>query len=105
MVRALLVQVVSHATMSQACSRCSKHHVALADCNAPQRKSNALAAAAVLSLSTVPHCRHVIMSDSQSDFEEDRSCKFGSMEDRSCKFGSMEDSEIERDQHSDGDTC
>ncbi len=95
MARALLVQVVSHATISQACSKCSKHHVALADCNAPRCKSNALAAAAVLSLSTVPNCRHVIMSDSESDFEEDRSCK----------FGSMEDSDIEQEQQSDDDIC
>ena len=40
-----------------------------------QIKSDALAAAAELSLSTAPHCRHVITSDSESDCEEYKSCK------------------------------
>ncbi len=58
-----------------------------------QIRSDALAAAAELSLSTAPHCGHVIMSDSESD------CK----EYQSCKSDSMEDSEIELDVQSDGD--
>ena len=35
-----------------------------------QIRSDALAAAAELNLSTAPHCRHVIVSDSESDCEE-----------------------------------
>ncbi len=60
-----------------------------------QIRSDALAAAAELSLSTALHqyCRHVIVSDSESNYEEYQSCK----------FDSVEDSEIELDLHSDGD--
>ena len=46
-----------------------------------QIRSDALAAAAELSLSTAPHCRHVIVSESESDCEEYQSCKSDSLED------------------------
>ena len=41
-----------------------------------QIRSDALAAAAELSLSIAPHCRHVILSDFESDCEEYQSCKW-----------------------------
>ena len=46
-----------------------------------QIRSDALAAAAELSLSTTPHCKHIIVSESESDCEEYQSCKSDSMED------------------------
>jgi len=52
-------------------------------------RSDAVAAAAELSLSTAPHCRHVIVSDCE--------------EYQSCKSDSMEDSEIELDLQADDD--
>ncbi len=52
-----------------------------------QIKSDALAAAAELSLSTAPHCRHVIVSDLSEEYW-------------SCNSDSMEDSDIELDQQS-----
>ncbi len=58
-----------------------------------QIRSDALAAAAELSLSTAPHCRHVIVSDFESGCEEYQSCK----------SDNMEDSEIELDVQSDDD--
>ncbi len=54
-----------------------------------QIRSDALVAAAELSLSTAPHCRHVIVSDCD--------------EYQSCKSDSMEDSDIELDLQSDAD--
>ena len=58
-----------------------------------QIRSDALAAAAELSLSTAPHCRHVIVLDSESNNEEYQLCK----------SDSLEDSDIELDLQSDDD--
>ena len=62
-----------------------------------QIKSDALAAAAELSLSTAPHCRHVIMSDSESDCEEYQSCKSDSMEESEIELELQSDDDIELD--------
>ena len=58
-----------------------------------QIRSDALAAAAELSLSTALHCRHVIVSDSESNSEEYQLCK----------PDSLENSDIELDLQSDDD--
>ena len=55
-----------------------------------QIRSDALAAAADLSLSTALHCRHVIVSDSESDSEGFQSCN-------SDPISSMDGSDIELD--------
>ena len=57
-----------------------------------QIRSDALAAAAELSLITALLCRHVFVSDSESDSEY-----------QSCKSDNMENSEIELDLQSDDD--
>lgn len=62
-----------------------------------QIRSDALAAAAELSLSTAPHCRHVIVSDSESDREEYQSCKSDSMEDSEIELDLQSDDDIELD--------
>ncbi len=62
-----------------------------------QIRSDALAAAAALSLSTAPHCRHVIASDSESDCEEYQSCKSDSMEDSEIELDLQADDDIELD--------
>jgi len=60
-------------------------------------RSAALAAAAELSLSTAPQCRHVIGSDSESDCEENQSCKSGSMEESDIELDLQSDDDIELD--------
>jgi len=62
-----------------------------------QIRSDALAAAAELSLSTAPHCRHVNVSDSESDCEEYQSCKSDSMEDSEIELDLQSDDDIELD--------
>ena len=62
-----------------------------------QIRSDALAAAAELSLSTAPHCRHVIVSDSESDCEEYQSCKSDSMEESEIELDLQSDDDIELD--------
>ncbi len=62
-----------------------------------QIRSDALAAAAELSLSTAPHCRHVIVSDSESDREEYQSCKSDSMEDSEIELDLQSDDDVELD--------
>jgi len=62
-----------------------------------QIRSDALAAATELSLSTAPHCRHVIVSDSESDCEEYQSCKSDSMEGTEIELDLQSDDDIELD--------
>ncbi|DBA82222.1 TPA: hypothetical protein ACH3X2_000496 [Trebouxia sp. C0005] len=68
-----------------------------------QIRSDALAAAAQLSLSPAPHCRHVIVSDSESDCEEFQSCKSDSMEDSETEQDVQPDDDIELDLQCDDD--
>ncbi len=62
-----------------------------------QIRSDAHAAAVALSLSTAPHCRHVIASDSESDCEEYQSCKSDGMEDSEIELDLQADDDIELD--------
>ncbi|DBA68084.1 TPA: hypothetical protein ACH3X2_013957 [Trebouxia sp. C0005] len=55
--------------------------------------SDALAAAADLSLSTDPHCRHAIVSDC----DEYQSCKSDSMEDSDFELNLQSDADLELD--------
>ncbi|DBA92339.1 TPA: hypothetical protein ACH3X1_003068 [Trebouxia sp. C0004] len=68
-----------------------------------QIRSDALAAAAELSLSTAPHCRHVVVSDSESDCEEYQSCKSDSIEDSGSELDLQADDDIELDLQADDD--
>ncbi|DBA88821.1 TPA: hypothetical protein ACH3X1_016439 [Trebouxia sp. C0004] len=60
-------------------------------------------AAAELSLSTAPHCRHVVVSDSESDCEEYQSCKSDSIEDSGSELDLQADDDIELDLQADDD--
>ena len=62
-----------------------------------QIKSDALAAAAELSVSTAPHGRHVIVSDSESDCEEYQSCTSDSVEESGIEMDLQSDDDIELD--------